>query len=393
MRNNLNKLKEENFYKTITIEKLENRLKELEKTLNLQFSIVTTLSTSSLLSDTTSMVLKSLSQALSLDEMAILLCEDESGRLRHFSSFGLSPEKQKAVFEPGEGISGLTLCDKKTHFLERAGEHSQFKHWKIKTDEYNKKTFIAIPLIDKERAIGVITASAHAIPTTYQKTLESFAALMTPIIELQRAKSLQEKNFFETIKRVMDFTEALSPYTSGHSYRVSRYATRLAKELGLSDSQVEIVEKGSRLHDVGKIAMIYLVKKQGKLTGIQKKIMKTHPLLGEQFVSGFDFLKDTIPIIKYHHERFDGKGYPGELKGENIPMPTKIVTVAEVYDAMTTDRSYRGQHSFRYAVAQLKRYSGKQFDPEVVKAFIRDKHSLKVFTEKVKKESEELLSF
>lgn len=380
MTNPLETLREEDLYKTIEIEKLRNRLKEIEKTLGLQFDTVFDLSTSPNISATADRILNTLSKAMSLDELAILLYDEGDGKLHHFSSYGLSREKQKATFSPGEGISGMAFQEKKSCIIDRVGNDPRFKHWGVRTDEYKRKTFLSIPLTDGRSAIGVIDSCADAIPTYYRRTLESLAALMTPIIRLQRAKGELEKNFFETIKRVMDFTEALSPYTSGHSFRVSRYAGRLARDMGLPKDKVESIEKGARVHDIGKIAMMDMVRKRGRLTPEQRRIMNTHPLLGEQFIRGFDFLKDAVPIIKYHHERYDGRGYPGDLKGKEIPLSVRIVTVAEVFDAMTTDRSYRGQHSFTYAVGQLKRYSGKQFDPAIVRTFIRDMTSLREFS-------------
>ena len=162
------------------------------------------------------------------------------------------------------------------------------------------------------------------------------------------------------------------PYTRGHSDRVSRYAVLLAKDLGLGSDDVRRVQVGSLLHDVGKIGIDdRILRKPTVLTEDEYRYMKQHPEKGASMLASIKNMKEINPAVRHHHERWDGGGYPGGLRGDAIPLIARIVNVADTFDAMTTNRPYQKSMSFEKAVARLKEMSGSACDPHVVAALAR----------------------
>lgn len=179
------------------------------------------------------------------------------------------------------------------------------------------------------------------------------------------------KSYVSTIKVILKALDSRDSITSGHSQRVAEYGKALGTKLGLSPTERRNLELASLLHDVGKIGISeYILGKPGKLTDQELFMIKKHPEIGGHIVEDVEFLKPTVSSILHHHERFDGKGYPDGLSGEDIPLPSRIISVSETYDFLTSDLSYRKAISKEQAFEELKRASGNQLDPEIVSAFI-----------------------
>jgi len=177
--------------------------------------------------------------------------------------------------------------------------------------------------------------------------------------------------FYKTIKSIANALDAKDKYTHGHSLRVTLYSLALAKALNLNDELLEEIETTGLLHDIGKIAIPEkILLKPGKLTDEEYEIIKTHPELGTKLVGGIDKLKLISNWLKHHHERYDGKGYPEGLAGEDIPILSRIIAIADTYDAMTSSRAYRSALLHQDAIDEIKRCSGTQFDSELVKLFV-----------------------
>ena len=158
--------------------------------------------------------------------------------------------------------------------------------------------------------------------------------------------------------------------TNLHSLRVSAYCSHLAKLCQVSDADLEAIRRGSLLHDIGKIGIAdNILLKPGPLTSDEWAIMRTHPEIGYRIVVGLKWLGGGDQIVLYHHEHFDGRGYPSGLAGEHIPIGARIFTVIDAFDALTTDRPYRNARPYAEALAEIIRCSGTQFDPAVVSAF------------------------
>ena len=177
--------------------------------------------------------------------------------------------------------------------------------------------------------------------------------------------------FYKTIKSIAHVLDAKDKYTHGHSLRVTLYSLVIAKQLNLPDKMLEEIETTGLLHDIGKIAIPEeILHKPEKLDDEEYDIIKDHTTIGEKLVNRIDRLKVVGVCLKAHHERYDGKGYPKGLKGEEIPLYARIIAIADTYDAMTSNRSYRYALSHRDAISEISKCAGAQFDPKLVELFI-----------------------
>jgi putative nucleotidyltransferase with HDIG domain len=200
-----------------------------------------------------------------------------------------------------------------------------------------------------------------------------------PVLALYESDKLFQRNKEAHINSIAALTTALEadePYTHGHSYRVAKYAVRIGRVLGLSDKELEILEYGGLLHDIGKIAITNdIICKPGRLTPSEFEVMKSHPSIGADIVEQISFLRDTTDLVRHHHERPDGKGYPHGLRQGEISLGCHILNVCDAFDAMTSDRPYRKALSVEKAVEELVRYRGTQFDERVVDAALKLYHA------------------
>jgi putative nucleotidyltransferase with HDIG domain len=189
---------------------------------------------------------------------------------------------------------------------------------------------------------------------------------------LKRAARENHELFINSIRALAAAIDAKDPYTRGHSERVARYATQVAREMELPAQDVRRVRLSALLHDVGKIGIDdRIIRKPTALTSEEFEIMKSHPVKGAAIMSAIPELKDVIPGMKHHHERWEGGGYPDGLKGEDIPLQARIVSVADTFDAMTTTRPYQRAMDIRFVFQRLRDLAGNRFDPAVVDALIR----------------------
>jgi len=229
-------------------------------------------------------------------------------------------------------------------------------------------------LSNMERTIGtVIMVFEEDKDFIRQQTLKLLHILVGFFsLSLENAYLLNDLKsaYFYTIKAVTNSIEARDPYTKGHSERVARFAKAIAEELNWDKNEIELIDWGGILHDVGKIGVYdSILNKQGKLTDSEYDDIKLHPLIGAQIVEGISFLESIIPYILEHHERFDGKGYPRGVAGENISIKGRLLAVADTFDAMTSDRPYRKALESEDALKEILKNRGTQFDSEVVRAF------------------------
>lgn len=203
----------------------------------------------------------------------------------------------------------------------------------------------------------------------YQKELEHMVAKRT--MELKTALYKLDQTYIFTLRALVTALDTRDEETQGHSLRVVRYTLKIAELMGLKDEkQLKLLEYGSLLHDIGKIGIPdAILKKPGKLTPDEWEVMKTHPLVGYKILHKIEFLEEAAQIVLHHHEKMDGTGYPGELKGSDIPLGARIFAVADTVDAMTSERPYRSALSFETASEELKKHSGFQFDHDIVDAF------------------------
>ena len=184
-------------------------------------------------------------------------------------------------------------------------------------------------------------------------------------------KDLQDA-YVSTVRLLVSRIEEKDPYTHGHTERVAAYAVGIAQELGFIPEEVQRIQFGAFLHDIGKVhTEDHVLHKPGALTEEEWRMVKMHPLRGAEMVKGVRFLERVTDMIRHHHERVDGRGYPDGLKGAEISTSAKIVNVADAFDAMTTDRPYRAGLTMEQAIAQMTEKAGSQFAAEIVEVFVR----------------------
>lgn len=165
--------------------------------------------------------------------------------------------------------------------------------------------------------------------------------------------------------------DAKDSYTKNHSDRVAYYATLIAKKLGLPEEQINLITDGGLFHDIGKIGIPdSILQKNAKLTDEEYDDIKNHPAIGAHILQPAKIFDNLIPMVKHHHERYDGRGYPSGLAGEDIPYNARIISVADSFDAMTSDRSYRPRFTLEKALSELEKCKGTQFDPVIVDVFL-----------------------
>ena len=190
-------------------------------------------------------------------------------------------------------------------------------------------------------------------------------------LELKDTYDKLEKAYLESIETLRYTVEAKDTYTRGHSDRVSAYSVLLGEKLGLSEKELNDLKIGGLFHDIGKIGVPdSILLKDSKLTDDEYSEIKNHPAIGAHILSNATIFSDIIPIVKHHHERFDGLGYPGKLKGEEIPYLARITAVADAFDAMTSKRTYRNSLPLDIVKAEIEKCKGTQFDPECADAFL-----------------------
>lgn len=189
--------------------------------------------------------------------------------------------------------------------------------------------------------------------------------------ELSDTYEKLEKAYMESIQTVRYTVEAKDTYTRGHSDRVSEYSVLIGEKLGLPEEDIRRLRIGGLFHDVGKIGVPDIIlQKNGKLTDDEYSEIKNHPTIGAHILSSASIFQDIIPIVKHHHERYDGRGYPGQLKGEEIPYLARIAAVADAFDAMTSRRVYRDSLPIDAVISEIEKNKGTQFDPQIADAFL-----------------------
>ena len=189
--------------------------------------------------------------------------------------------------------------------------------------------------------------------------------------ELHDTYDKLEKAYMESIQTIRYTVEAKDTYTRGHSDRVSEYSVLIGKKLGLDEEDLRRLRIGGLFHDVGKIGVPDIIlQKSGKLTDDEYSEIKNHPTIGVHILSNASIFQDLLPIVKHHHERYDGRGYPGMLKGEEIPYLARIAAVADAFDAMTSRRVYRDSLPLDKVISEIENNRGTQFDPQIADAFL-----------------------
>jgi len=304
----------------------------------------------------------------------LLLVDRKSRKLIPKISRGISLSKiNKDLLASGKGILGwvarngkpLLIDDYKNVRFYAPGEFTDLA----------PKTLLIVP-IKTEKGMSGILALCNAIDNPFytKNDLRIILALVSSAsVAIDKSYLYEDlrQSFLDTIIALTKAIDAKDRYTRGHSQRVSEYSLSIAKKLNLPRREIEMLKFCGPLHDIGKVGIDEaILRKPSSLTTAEYEIIKEHPVVGENIIKHIGFLKEGLAILRHHHERYDGKGYPDGLKGKNIPILARIVAIADAFDSMISDRPYRKAFSPEEAIRRIKMGAGTQFDPEIVNVAI-----------------------
>ncbi|MEK7233081.1 MAG: HD domain-containing phosphohydrolase [Elusimicrobiota bacterium] len=284
----------------------------------------------------------------------------------------LTGNAQKLFLKPGEGVAGKAFASGQPIFVAAPANDPRY----LKPATGDIEPFVSIPLLVKGKPIGVLNLHAKVGAEPFSDYNVKFLGILAgeAAVMLHNMDMLDNLQIFylemvQTLARAVDSKDA---YTAEHSDRARVKARRVAQEMGLSDPMVRHVEYAALLHDIGKIGIDEaILLKPGKLTPEEYEEMKKHPIIGHQILAPVKYLGPVAQMVLYHQEWFDGRGYPEGLKGEQIPLGSRIVACLDAWDAMMSDRPYRKALDRDVALSELKKGAGTQFDPKVVETFLR----------------------
>ncbi|MEW6608343.1 MAG: HD domain-containing phosphohydrolase [bacterium] len=315
---------------------------------------------------------KSLEEMIEFDILSLLLLNSERAMLNIISQEPISDELvEEAKFHLIGILREFTNWnfDKNPVIIKK-----EFRKKRRKVAYHPIKSTLSLPLVAKDETIGAVSISSFQPNAFTQDNLRMFSTLTPQVaIALENARIYIDMQdlYTGTVEALASEIETRNPYTRGHSERVTHYAVEMAKKLGFNQKEIEVMRYAGLLHDLGKIGISdQVLLKPGKLTDEEYDTMKHHPIKSESILRVIAFLRQILPIVRHHHEHYDGKGYPNGLKSKKIPLGARIIAVAGAFDAITSDRPYRKAKSVEEAIEILKECSGTQFDPKIVKVFL-----------------------
>ena len=316
------------------------------------------------------LIVSRIAQAVRAELCILRELDKETGTLKLAATYGLEKDiKNPALLESDLRVAEEAIASPEPLLMRGRGGPSSS----------NKASLMCSTLSIKDEVIGTISVSGRVAPVSRKalftpEDADLFATLSdeaTVAVKNAQLHREVQKLFLESIASLAATIDAKDPYTEHHSERVVIYSLAIAEELGFSREDKETVRLAAILHDIGKVGVPESVlKKPGRLTVEEYTEMKLHPLKGARIMEHIDQLQPIIPGMRYHHERYDGKGYPDGLIGENIPFVGRIIAVADTYDAMTSARPYRGACAPEYACREIEKNMGTQFDPRTAEAFL-----------------------
>jgi response regulator RpfG family c-di-GMP phosphodiesterase len=330
-------------------------------------------------------VSEAIAASLSLDEVVSTLSDSALSEVRSDlvmtwladgeGNFGLRSLNFSSLLEPGEELGELDPVK----VVERLASGPIVEHGARARELFathpsrQVSSLLIVPLKMRDRLLGFVSTvsltASRRFDEGQRKLLSIIASRAAAAIENARLYEDLQATFQQTIQSLARTIDKMDRYTSGHSERVARYAVNLARWLGLGEDQIEIVRHSALMHDIGKIGCVMNLNKAGKLTQTEYEVFKRHPTYGREILDPIKFLGPVIPGVHLHHERWDGRGYPLGLQGKDIPLIARIISVADTYDAMTSDRAYRRALPHEVTVSEIERCSGTQFDPDIAGTF------------------------
>ncbi|KPL00989.1 MAG: hypothetical protein AMJ91_02250 [candidate division Zixibacteria bacterium SM23_73_3] len=335
------------------------------------------------------LILETAVKELKADMASVLLLDEKTNRLTPEASLGVPSEMKKSGFLTGQdNISKWVIKHGRPRVFDKEEIDKRFFSNHLRK---NIRSVIVHPLMAKGKVIGILIlirseGRISSFTTGQLHSLSIIASKAASAIENSRLYEELKESYLQTLTALANAVEARDIYTRGHTERVRYMVQSLCQEMGWNEEKLWEVKMGGILHDIGKIGVPDAVlNKAETLTSEEFEIMKQHPICGAKILEGISFLAPAVPYILYHHERFDGKGYPFGLRNDQIPIQGRLMAVVDTFDAMTSDRPYRKAKSFKMALKEIRDCAGTQFDPNVAGLFLNawdkgliDKRELKI---------------
>lgn len=311
-------------------------------------------------------------QEFAADRVSLMLIDEATETLRIRASHGLPADiALQAKRKVGDGVAGLALKSRKPLIIS-AGKHPDEQVMAAMNRENMPTSCMAVPLIGKSKQFGVLNVSKFSGASFTTSDLQVVSILASQAVTAMENAALFEnlrENYLRTVQALVAAVEAKDPYTRWHSTNVAKYAVEIARDMGMVSLQLEEMHIAAILHDIGKIGISdIIICKPDRLSRDEFDIMKDHSAHGIRILEPIGFPPAIINAIHQHHERYDGKGYPQGLSGENISLTARILSVADTIDAMVSERPYRGTITTEDVLLELERESGQQFDPAVAQS-------------------------
>ncbi|OGP25706.1 MAG: hypothetical protein A2X93_05215 [Deltaproteobacteria bacterium GWC2_56_8] len=348
---------------------LSHKIETIQVMNEIDRSILSTLEPGEILETAVRMV----SRLMTADRATVALVDMERQGFIFTSGFGVTSVPKGAFTHFSDTDATDVIFSGRPQYVPDFSESSPLLPLEQKLLKEGFLSHIRVPLAVKGEIIGILTAGAKrkaAFTPEDLQTLEKLASQISVALDNARHLSDLQELFLGTVKSLSSAIDTKSPWTAGHSERVTTYALAIGKEMGFSEKDLKDLELAGLLHDIGKLGTYEtILDKPGKLTDEEMGIMREHPAKGAAILEPIKLLKNIRPAIKYHHEYYNGTGYPEGLKGETIPLFARVLTVADTVDAMAADRPYRKGRALPDIMAELERCSGTQFDPQIVKIF------------------------
>ena len=311
-------------------------------------------------------------QEFAADRVSLMLIDDASETLVIRASHGLPADiALQARRKVGDGVAGLVLKNRKPLIIS-AGKHPDPEVMAAMNRENMPASCMAVPLIGKNKQFGVLNVSKFSGASFTTSDLQIVSVLASQAVTAMENAALFEnlrENYLRTVQALVAAVEAKDPYTRWHSTNVAKYAVEIARDMGMGTLQLEEMHIAAILHDIGKIGISdVIICKPDRLSRDEFDIMKDHSAHGLRILEPIGFPPAIINAIHQHHERYDGKGYPQGLVGEEISITARILSVADTIDAMVSERPYRGTITTEDVLIELEREAGHQFDPSVAQS-------------------------
>ncbi len=390
-------------HKPIVIDKLKTTIKNIIQKRQLSFNLdkkiaelsaiheaTRILSSTTDFNDLASVIVGTIVRVMHADEGSLMLLDKETDELYLKTCKGINDEISKYQrIKRGEDISGWVLKQNEPLLIvgNNMADDPRFVNI-IKRQEILSSIYVPFQVRDEVAGVLIINRTKSRIGFTTDDLIltsifateigsaiersSTYATLEEKMIELIELNTKLKELFLNTVKALSSAIDAKDPYTMGHSSQVQRHVIAIASEMNFPQDEKNIMGIIGLLHDIGKIGIKDgVLTKPGVLEQDEWEQIKKHPSIGSEIIKHIDMFEDVSEIILYHHERYDGKGYPYGLKGEQIPIKSRILSVADAFDAMVSKRPYRDSMPREKAIIEIKSGSGTQFDPDVAASFLR----------------------